>query len=86
MKVFIELSAEHYDSLVTKCRDSWLAECTPLIEGLVARQQTKTVRRGEVAIVCEPYQAHNLLVLAQSLGSPAVVEAIRKALAYPRAQ
>jgi hypothetical protein len=83
VKILIEMAPEHYDGLLTKCRDNRLAEYTALINGVVPHRQVAGVQRREIAILCETHQARNLLVIARSLNSP-VVEDIKKALGYPR--
>ena len=79
MKILIDMSTEHYEGLLNKCIDTWPAEYVTLKNGVVIRRQIEGVERRRIAILCEKYQAHNLLILARSL-QPPVVEVIRKAL------
>jgi hypothetical protein len=82
VKILIEMLPEHYDGLLTKCRDTWLAEYATLKRGVITSRCVDGAQRQEIAILCETHQARNLLVIARSLNSPAV-EDIKKALGYP---
>jgi hypothetical protein len=72
------MAPEHYDGLLDACRDAWLCEYNTLQKGVVVRQGSQR----QVLIPCEKHQAHNLLVVARSLKSPAV-EDIRMAIDFP---
>lgn len=82
MKILIEMSPEHYDGFLTKCRDTWLLEATILRKGVAICQQIEGAQQRKIAVLCELHQAHNLLVIARSLKLP-VAEEIRKALGIP---
>jgi hypothetical protein len=75
----IDMSAEHYNDFLTKCRDTWLLEAAILNKGVAILQKIEGVQQPRMAILCEGHQAHNLLVIARSLRLP-VAEDIKKAL------
>jgi len=75
----IEISPEHYDGFLTTCRHTLLPAYAFLKNGVVVRRQIEGKELQQVSILCEEYQAHNLLVVARSLQSP-VAEDIQKAL------
>jgi hypothetical protein len=82
VKILIEMVPEHYDGLLTKCHDAWLAEYATLKRGVITSRAVEGAQRRMIAILCETHQARNLLVIARSLNSPAV-EDIKRALGYP---
>ena len=75
----IEISPEHYDGFLTKCRDALLPEYAFLKNSVVVRRQIEGKELQRVSILCQAYQALNLLVVARLLQSP-VAEDIQKAL------
>ena len=76
--MLIEMSPEHYDSFLRKC-ETQQPEYSLLQNGVVVRRQIDGTERRMIAILCEQFQAYNLLHAARALYFPAV-EDINKSL------
>jgi hypothetical protein len=80
VKILIEMTPEHYNDLLAKCRNACSKESDILNhETFPLRWEIAGKKQPRIGILCEKHQAHSLFVLARSLRSPAF-EDIKKAL------
>jgi hypothetical protein len=78
MKIFIEMTPEHYDDFLNRC-DPLQPQYAILKKGLIVYRPIGKSDRQMIEIYCDRSQAHKLLDAARALSVPAV-QAIERAL------